>query len=165
MQTILLDKSKHNRKRFDCGVDALNNYLQLMANQQSSRDNSRTFVLEDENNSQYIIGYYTLTMISIDFSLLPHNIQKRHQHASSSGLIARLAVDKRYAKQGYGEFLLIDALSKLVKASNIVAFPLIVVDAKDGALDFYKKFGFCSLIDEKQRLFMSVDFVRKNFED
>lgn len=26
-QTVLLDKDRHDRKRFDCGVDALNNFL------------------------------------------------------------------------------------------------------------------------------------------
>ena len=48
MNSVHLDKSKHDRKRFDCGVDALNNYLRLMANQQSVRDNTRTYVLEKE---------------------------------------------------------------------------------------------------------------------
>ena len=27
MKTVLLDKTKHDRKRFDCGVEPLNNYL------------------------------------------------------------------------------------------------------------------------------------------
>ena len=80
MITIQLDKKKHNRNRFDCGVDVLNNYLRIMANQQSSKDNTRTFVLEDETNPSYIIGYYTLTMTSIDLNSLPIKLQKKHQN-------------------------------------------------------------------------------------
>jgi len=163
MISVPLDKKRHNRKAFDCGVKALNNYLQLMANQQSHRDNSRTFVLEDENDSNVIIGYYTLTMITIDLSTLPSNLQKKHQNSNSAALIARLAVDKRYKGKGFGEWLLIDTLIKLLNASDSVAFPLIVVDAKDGAVEFYKKFGFSSFFDEENKLFISVESVRKSF--
>ena len=162
MTTKPLDKTKHDRKRFDCGIKALNNYLKMMANQQSNRDNTRTFVLEDKDNPKYIIGYYTLTMTNLDLTSLPPNLQKKHQNSTSSALIARLAVDKRY-KKGFGEWLLVDALIKLLNASNSVAFPLIVVDAKDGALDFYKKFGFVSFLDEDKKLFITVDSVRKSF--
>jgi len=65
MLTIPLDKKKHDRQRFDCGVDPLNNYLKVMANQQAAKNNTRTFILEDDSNSAYIIGYYTLTMTSL----------------------------------------------------------------------------------------------------
>jgi GNAT superfamily N-acetyltransferase len=161
MITIQLDKKKHNRNRFDCGVDVLNNYLQMMANQQSSKDNSRTFVLEDESKPSYIIGYYTLTMTAIDLNSLPIKLQKKHQNAQAGGLIARLAVDKRYSKQGFGEWLLIDALKKLLTASETVGFPLIIVDAKDGAIEFYKKFGFTAFLDAPNKLFITIADVRK----
>jgi predicted GNAT family N-acyltransferase len=164
MITVPLDKKRHNRKRFDCGVKVLNNYLQMMANQQSSRDNTRTFVLEDVEDSKYIVGYYTLTMIAMDLTALPSDIQKKHPNSNSAALIARLAVDKRYKKNGFGEFLLVDSLKKLLDASNLVAFPLIVVDAKDGASDFYKRFGFISFFDADNKLFITVDSVRKSFK-
>ena len=163
MISIPLDKKRHDRQRFDCDVKALNNYLQMMANQQSNRDNTRTFVLEDDKDSKFIIGYYTLTMIAMDLTSLPSNLQKKHQNFNSAGLIARLAVDKRYKGKGFGEWLLVDALKKLLNASASVAFPLIVVDAKDGASDFYKKFGFIAFFDENNKLFITVDSVRKSF--
>jgi len=163
MITVSLDKKRHDRKGFDCGVKALNNYLQMMANQQSNRDNSRTFILEDDNDSTVIIGYYTLTMIPINLTSLPSNLQKKHQNSNSAGLIARLAIDKKYRGKGFGEWLLVDALIKLLNASDSVAFPLIVVDAKEGASDFYKKFGFVSFFDEENKMFMTVDSVRKSF--
>ena len=113
MITVQLDKKKHNREAFDCGADALNNYLHVIAGQQSSRDNTRTFVLEDANVSESIIGFYTLTMTSFNLNALPEKLQKKHNNVKAGGLIARLAVDKRYVKQGFGEWLLIDALKKL----------------------------------------------------
>jgi len=163
MQSVQLDKKRHNRNNFDCGVEVLNNYLKLMANQHSTKDNSRTYVLEDKKNNSQIIGFYTLTMVSIDLSLLPKNLQKRHQNNHSAGLIARLAVDKRYAKKGFGAWLLVDALKKLLMASDTVGFPMIVVDAKEGASSFYDQFGFTPFIDEENKLFISVADVRASF--
>lgn len=133
MITVQLDKNKHDRHRFDCGFEALNNYLKVMASQQLKKDNLRTLVLEDETNAGRIIGYYTLTMTPIHLDALPVKLQKKHQNVSSGGSIARLAVDHRYQKQGFGEWLLIDALRKLLFAGEIVAFPLVIVDAKDGS--------------------------------
>jgi len=71
MNSELLDKNKHDRNRFDCGIEALNNYLRLMANQQSGKDNSRTFVIVDKANPKYIVGFYTLAMTPVDLAALP----------------------------------------------------------------------------------------------
>lgn len=53
MKMVLLDKDKLDRNRFNCGIDALNNYLKVMASQQAKKDNTRAFVLEDEKNLTY----------------------------------------------------------------------------------------------------------------
>ena len=164
MITVPLDKKKHKRNLFDCGVDALNNHLCVMASQQSDKDNTRTFVLEDMQNPESIIGYYTLTMTTLDLSLLPQKLQKKHKNAQSGGLIARLAVDKHYAKQGFGEWLLIDALRKLLTASEAVAFPLVIVDAKTGAIQFYEKFGFVAFNNTPNKLFMTIADVKASLK-
>ncbi len=160
MNTVLLDKTKHDRKRFDCGIKALNNYLKVMANQQAKKDNTRTFVLEDDNDNSHIIGFYTLTMIPIDLKALPDKLQKKHQSSTSGGLIARLAVDDRYQGEGFGEWLLIDALKKLLAASDTVAFPVVIVDAKDGAKHFYERYGFQALQDAENKLFITIADIR-----
>jgi len=133
-----------------------------MANQHSARDNTRTFVLEGARDPTHIMGYYTLTMTSLDLTLLPNHLQKKHNQTHSAGLIARLAVDKGYFKQGYGEWLLVDALRKLLLASDSVAFPLVVVDSKDGSVEFYKKFGFQPFVDMKNKLYMTITDIRKS---
>ena len=163
MQSVLLDKKKHNRKSFDCAVEPLNNYLKLIANQHSLRDNSRTYVLVDPQSTNKIIGFYTLSMVSINISALPKDLQKKHQSNQTAGLIARLVVDKHYAKQGFGSWLLVDALKKLLQASDAVAFPMVIVDAKDSATSFYKSFGFLPFLDEKNKLFITVKDIRTSF--
>ncbi len=163
MRTVLLDKAKHDRNRFNCGIEPLNNYLKVMASQQARKDNTRTFVLEDKSNTQHIVGFYTLTMTPIDLTALPARLQKKHQLATSGGLIARLAVDEQYSGQGFGEWLLIDALKKLLQASDAVGFPLVIVDAKDGARHFYEKYGFSAFHDTENKLFITIADIRASF--
>lgn len=160
MNTVLLDKAKHDRNRFNCGTEALNNYLKVMASQQAKKDNTRTFVLEDESNSSHIIGFYTLTMTPVDLKALPDKLQRKHQSATSGGLIARLAIDDRYKGKGFGEWLLIDALNKLLMASDTVGFPVVIVDAKDGAKHFYERYGFQQFRDSESKLFITIADVR-----
>ncbi len=163
MNSVALDKKIHNRKEFNCGVDELNNFLKLTANQQSNKDNSRTYVIEDKNDKSIIIGFYTLTMINIDINLFSNKLEKKYNSNNSTGLIARLAVSKRYKKRGVGSWLVVDALLKLLNASEIVGFSMIIVDAKDGKKSFYEKFGFQSFKDEKNKMYISVADVRKSF--
>ena len=110
-----------------------------------------------------IVGFYTLTMVNIDLSALPENLQKRHPQNYDAGPIARLAVDKRYAKKGLGAWLLVDALTKLLTASDVLGFPMIIVDAKEDAISFYEQFGFTAFKDTENKLFISVAEVRASF--
>ncbi len=160
MNTVLLDKAKHDRNRFNCGIEALNNYLKVMASQQSKKDNTRTFVLEDDNVHSHIVGFYTLTMTPIDLKALPDKLQKKYQSSTSGGLIARLAVDERYKGKGFGEWLLIDALRKLLAASDSVAFPVVIVDAKDDAKPFYERYGFQTFQSAENKLFITIADVK-----
>jgi ribosomal protein S18 acetylase RimI-like enzyme len=72
-------------------------------------------------------------------------------------LIARLALDTSLRGKGYGEHLLLDALSKGVAASEIGGERLIVVDALDDeAQRFYEHFDFVSVKNRERRLVMQV---------
>lgn len=164
MFSVLLDKDKHDRNRFDCGIESLNNYLRVMANQQAKKDNTRTFILEDKENPQHIVGFYTLTVTPIDLQALPSALQKKHSSSTAGGLIARLAIDKRYKGQRLGEWLLIEALKKLLQASDSVGFPVVIVDAKDGAKQFYEKYGFTAFQDAQSKLFITIADIRASFE-
>jgi GNAT superfamily N-acetyltransferase len=162
-KTVKLDKKLHDRKGFDCGIDALNNYLKVMANQQSSKDSARTFVLEDKDKPEKIVGYYTLTMNSLDFKKLPTKLQNKHKNADVGGLIARLAIDNHYKGKGIGRWLLLDALKRFLLASEGTGFPLVTVDAKEGAIQFYEKYGFTAFQDIPEKLFITIAEIRLYF--
>jgi GNAT superfamily N-acetyltransferase len=72
-------------------------------------------------------------------------------------LIARLAIDASLRGRGYGAQLLLDALGRVVAASEIGGGRLIVVDAvDDDARRFYEHFHFTPVGIRERRLVMKV---------
>ena len=151
-----LDKS-HDRKGFDCGVLALNTFLQQQAMQMQQLDKSKTYVLLADDNAT-IVGYFTLAATQFQYH---ETVNEKYQKVNTTGLIARLAVDVRFKKQKVGSYLLRQALEKLMQANEIIGIPIVVIDAKDGAAAFYQQFGFQYLDDEQRRMFITMSAIQK----
>ena len=161
MNIVALDPNLHNRRSFDCGNVALNRFFQDVAAQQMRKDSARTYVLTDNENPSEILGFFTITLINLELGRLPSNLQKKYSSVQSAGLLARLAVNKTHQGKNLGRVLLHRALMKLYQASEIVGFPLIFVDYKDGKADFYQKFGFLPLPEINNRLYLPIATLRK----
>lgn len=117
MQIEQLDKKKHNRKSFFCGIPALDTYLKDRASQDLQRYIAVTYVLCDDES---IAGFYSLSSTSIDTGILPEEVVRKlpkYPHVPAT-LIGRLAVDQRYQGQGLGEYLLMDALHRSYQQSH-----------------------------------------------
>ncbi|MDL2264585.1 GNAT family N-acetyltransferase [Synergistaceae bacterium OttesenSCG-928-I11] len=154
------DKS-HNKKEFDCNVQELNNYLRERASQDIRRYYATMFVAVEEETNK-VIGYYTLSNASIDLNNVPDEMKKRLPKYPTVPAIrlGRLAVDKSMQGKGLGGELLADAVIRSVL--NVSAWVLMIVDAKDEvAVAFYKKYGFEQLIDNDKHLFV----MRKHLEN
>ena len=77
-------------------------------------------------------------------------------------LIGRLAVDRSVQGQGLGSYLLVDALRRVLRIAEDVGVRAVEVDAiDDAAREFYLKYGFDSLKDDRQHLFISTIQIRK----
>ncbi|GDY24133.1 hypothetical protein AHAT_00230 [Agarivorans sp. Toyoura001] len=59
---------------------------------------------------------------------------------------------------------MIDALRKLLTASDSVALPIVAVDAKGGAKQFYKRYGFTAFQDADNKLFITIADVRASLD-
>lgn len=137
---------KHNRRKFDCGKPALNEFLKKIARQSSQKMATRTYVLiEDEVDPTEILGYYTLLPSTVVFPQ-KHPLQKRFPSDPPVYRLARLAVDNSVKGYGLGAYLLIECLRRVVYASISVGGIGCAVDAKDGnSKRFYEKFGFVAI--------------------
>jgi len=154
---------KHDRAAFSCGVEALDKYLRVQAGQDQRKGLARVFVAEAQERGT-VAGFYTLSTISVDVGALPAELSERIPYSDvPAALIGRLAVDRRYQGQRLGEHLLIDALKRIVDISQTMAILAVVVDAKEGAVSFYRKYGFIPFPNRPDRLFLPVATARKLF--
>lgn len=150
----------HNRKKFDCGEQSLNTYVQRYARQNAENDLGETYVLT--NDDQNILGFYTISTASLNYDAYPEN-DGLPRYEIPSALIGRLAVDQNHQGNGYGKLLLIDALKRILEISEEIGIHCITVDAKDdNARKFYENFGFEELLDEKNHLYISIKKVRNS---
>ncbi|MCA1792795.1 MAG: GNAT family N-acetyltransferase [Desulfotignum sp.] len=152
----LLDKS-HNRKQFDCGNTQLKIFLQKIARQHITKGMSRTFVLINDENPKKILGFYTLSICEVEKDYLPLIIAKRYPDQVPALKLARLAVLKDYQHKGYGNYLIGNAVEKVIVISENVGIIGLFVDAKDNqAKAYYEQFGFISLNGNPLILFLPI---------
>lgn len=153
-----LDTRKHQRKNFDCGVAALNLYLQQFANQDQKRGLTRVYVLAEQ---QQIIGYYSICAHSVPADQLPDNTKPGSYGDAPFLLLGRLAVDLRFQNQGYGDALIFHAFKITSEAAEKTGTLGMIADAKDEpAARFYEKFGFMPLSTNKNRLALPFSAIK-----
>ena len=152
----------HDRAGFKCGVESLDNYLKRQAGQDVKRHISRVYVAVQIEAPKNIVGYYTLSSLSIELKQLPEKLLKKlPKHPIPSALIGRLAVNKAAQGSGVGKMLLADAIKRTIAISEEIAIYAMVVDAiNDEAKGFYERFGFKSFSKETNRLFLPLKSIQ-----
>ncbi|MBV6624361.1 MAG: GNAT family N-acetyltransferase [Rivularia sp. (in: Bacteria)] len=160
----LLDK-RHNRNSFDCGNEALNQFLKQIARQHIQKGISRTFVLVDIEQPEIIISFFTLTLCEVRIEKLPPKFANKYPLKVPGVKLARLAVSKIYQRQGIGEIMMIEAMKRaLIVAENAGGIGLFV-DAKDeAAKTYYSRYGFVSLEDAFLEMFLPLSTIAQIFE-
>jgi ribosomal protein S18 acetylase RimI-like enzyme len=159
-----LDKGRHDRTSFDCGVPALNTYLQRQATQDVDKRAAVVYVAVIEPPA--IAGYYTLSQFSIDFVQLPETLAKRLARYTvvPATLLGRLAVASEWQRQKLGKAMLYDALRRSLAQSAYIASAGVVVDAKDEqAAAFYQRYGFSSVLVAEHRLILHMKDIQRMF--
>lgn len=151
---------RHDRVAFSCGLPELDRYLARLAGQDVRRRIARVFVCTAKG-SDTVLGFYTLSALAIDLSSLPEELSRKlPRHPVPCALIGRLAVDQSVWGHGLGRMLLIDAIKRTIRASDIMAIHAVVVDAKNNAAkQFYEGFGFAPMQDDSMRLFLPLGSV------
>lgn len=124
---------KHNRADFDCGEPPLNDFLRYRARQLHRRKVSRTICAIHPFDETTVGGYFTLR--PEHFRPEPESALFREiGHTVTGTLLARLAVDRRFAGQGLGQSLLMLALSEAMEGMKHIGGQGVILDAKEGPL-------------------------------
>jgi N-acetylglutamate synthase-like GNAT family acetyltransferase len=165
LQIELLTK-KHRCAEFSCGDDALDAYLQRTARQHIDKGISRTFVLTESEFPEAILVFMTLSVSEVVANELPDQFVKKYPNKIPAAKLAHLAVSTSMQRQGLGELMLVDAMQKTLLVAQNLGIAGLFVDAKhEQAKRYYSQFGFLSLPDKLDNLFLPIKTIASFLED
>lgn len=162
-QITLFDKNLHDRKKFDCGNSALNDYLKKYLSQNVKKNLVKAYVATEQETGR-ILGYYTLSSASVSHNDIDHaELSRLPRYPIPAILIGRLASDMKAREQGMrlGGKLLIHALMSALSVSEKLGVMFVIVDTKEGAKSFYQHYGFRPLNGESNQLFIKLSDIKK----
>ena len=151
---------------FDCGDEPLNNYLKRHAwSNQEKSSIGVTYVAADEGAPHAVLGYFTLAMASVPRDAFPKKyVRGLPGYDLPLILLARLAVDRRFAGRGIGHALISEAFHVSLRVANEVGCRCIVTDAYHDRIDWYARYGFVpiegAVKDGPQRMFLDIRTIR-----
>ena len=154
-------------KSFDCGDEALNNYLRLHAwTNQQKISIGVTYVALDESAPRLVLGYFTLATSSVPRDKLPRKyVRGLPAYDLPLILLARLAVDKRFVNRGLGHALISEAFKITLHVADEVGCRCMITDAYPEKAGWYARYGFIPLevTDETspRKMFLDVRTLRR----
>ena len=163
LKVELLDAT-HDRGGFDCGVEALNRYLQQIARQHIAKGISKTFVLVDEGAAapKPVLGFFTISLCQVLGQQGPAKWAKKLPEQIPAMRLGRLAVAQTQHGAGYGKAILVEALHRIARVADLAGGIGLFVDAKDeAAAAFYARFGFEPTPSGSLTLFMPTETIRQ----
>jgi GNAT superfamily N-acetyltransferase len=149
---------QHDREAFDCGEEALNDFLRRHARKSHEVGGAKTFLAIDQADSKTILGFYSLAPASVDYATTPEVIRRRLARHDVPGFrLARLAVDRKVQGQGLGGQLLLAAGRRCLLASAEVGGVVLVIDAKNERVaGWYVGLGAVPLLDAPLSLMLPL---------
>lgn len=151
----------HDRKAFDCGDAALNEYLSRYARQNHESGGAKTFVATSSSEPIRILGFYTISPGAIEFSRVPATLTRRlGRHDVPVFRLGRLAVDRSAQGRGLGSDLLLAAGERAVAVAAEVGGVALAIDAKNKEVAcWYGRFGALPLLDDPLKLILPLATV------
>jgi GNAT superfamily N-acetyltransferase len=152
---------KHDREAFDCGDEALNEFLRRYARKSHERGGAKTFLAIEDAGDNSILGFYSLSPASLDYARTPEIVRRGLARHDVPGFrLARLAVDHRFQGQGIGGQLLLAAGRRCLLAAAEVGGVVMVIDAKNERVAaWYASYGAVPLLDAPLTLLLPLATV------
>lgn len=158
---------KHDRQAFDCGEEALNEFLCRYARKSHELGGAKTFLAIDDADNKTILGFYSLTPASVNYARTPEIIRRGLARYDVPGYrLARLAVDRRFQGQRIGGQLLLQAGRRCLLASAAVGGVVLLIDAKnERAARWYARYGALPLLDAPLSLLLPLATIEAALMD
>ena len=127
---------------FDCGRASLNVWLTRYARQADAAGSARPYVVVDSEQER-VVGYQALTAAAVEREAASARVIKgMPRYPIPVVLLARLGVDVSVVGRGIGAWLLRDAMTRTLAASETIGVRALLVHAiDDEARRFYLRHG------------------------
>jgi GNAT superfamily N-acetyltransferase len=121
---------------------------------------ARTFVWVADGGTE-VVGYYALSAHAVPRAQAPSGIGRGVPDPVPAALIGKLALDRSLHGQRLGDLLLVDALGRVIEASESgPAVRAIVVDASTArGIALYTRFGFVLAPGRGDRMIVRAETV------
>lgn len=130
----------HDAAGFACGVESLDVWLRQRALRNQTTGASRTYVVCE---GPQVVAYYALATSAVALVQATGRFRRNMPDPIPVVLLARLAVDARWAGHGLARALVRDACQRVLQAGDLIGVRGIVVQAvSDRAREFYQHVGF-----------------------
>jgi GNAT superfamily N-acetyltransferase len=152
---------KHDREAFDCGEEPLNEFLRRYARKSHDTGGAKTFLAIDDADNKTILGFYSLSPVSVDYAKTPEIKRRGLARYDVPGFrLARLAVDRKLQQQGIGGQLLLAAGRRCLLAAAEVGGVVLVIDAKnEKGAGWYASYGATALLNAPLTLLLPLATV------
>lgn len=159
--SIPLDPTIHDVTQFDCGQADLDTWLYDNAVTAARARVAQTFVWLHDDDSDVVVAYYALSAHAIPRAKAPSRIGRGVPDPVPAALLAKLALIRALQGRGLGEVLLVDALQRILLASDQgPAVRAVVVDAAtDAGRALYVKFGFVAAPGRADRMMIRAETI------
>jgi GNAT superfamily N-acetyltransferase len=153
---------QHHREAFDCGEDALNEFLRLYARKNHERGGAKTFVAVADMNPANVLGYYSVSPASVAYMRTPEIVRRGlARYEVPAFRLAGLAVDRKLQGHGLGGQLLLAAGRRCLRAATEVGGVALLIDAKsERAAHWYASYGAFALLDAPLSLLLPFDTIQ-----
>jgi hypothetical protein len=147
----------HELSGFDCGEQALNDWLKNRALKNEGRF-SRTYAVCD---GRRVVAYFCISAATIERAAAPGKIRRNAPDVIPVSVIGRLAVNRDHAGKGLGADILSDALRRIALASRTIGLGAALVQAKDDrAKAFYMACAeFIEYPADSRTLFLPIETI------
>lgn len=128
----------HDVSAFECRSVEQTEWLRRHARQSTGAGTSRVFVIT-EYESPMVLAYYAWCMAQVAPGASPKRLQRgAGRYPQPVALLARLGVDLRHERRGFGAALLQDVFARMVELSTEIGCRGLLVQAESiESRDFY----------------------------
>ncbi len=103
-----------------------------------------------------MLGFYAISLAELVNTDLPEQYRKRLPAKIPAFRLGLLVTTNEHKCKGIGEYMLFDALDRTTRTASEVGGIGLVVNAKESAVNFYKRYGFEQMADHPLNLFLSI---------